>query len=121
MRILKYGALALVLAVILALGTVILLDRMAQPAPPDPATLIARAARYDVHIRRDRWGVPHVLGKTDADVAFGIGFAHSEDDFATIQDVALPAAARSPPAPASRARPPIISHLFASGRTSTRA
>ena len=28
-------------------------------------------------------------GPTDADVAFGFGYAHSEDDFKTIQDVAL--------------------------------
>ncbi|HEX4302076.1 MAG TPA: acylase [Rhizomicrobium sp.] len=89
MRYLKIGAIALVALVVVALGIVIVSDRMAQPAPPDPATLIAKAARYDVHIRRDNWGVPHILGKTDADVAFGIGFAHSEDDFATIQDVAL--------------------------------
>jgi penicillin amidase/acyl-homoserine-lactone acylase len=89
MRILKYGAIALVAVIVLGLGAVIVLDRLAQPAAPDPAIFIARAAHYDVHIRRDSWGVPHVLGKTDADVAFGIGFAHSEDDFATIQDVAL--------------------------------
>jgi acyl-homoserine-lactone acylase len=89
MRILKYGAIALVAIIVFGLGAVILADRMAQPAAPDPAIFIARAAHYDVHIRRDSWGVPHVLGKTDADVAFGIGFAHSEDDFATIQDVAL--------------------------------
>ncbi|HXC56469.1 MAG TPA: acylase [Rhizomicrobium sp.] len=89
MRILKYGALALVLIVVAALGVVIVADRMAQPAPPDLVALIARAAKYDVRIRRDSWGVPHVLGKTDADVAFGLGFAHSEDDFATIQEVAL--------------------------------
>jgi penicillin amidase/acyl-homoserine-lactone acylase len=35
--------------------------------------------------------VPHVLGKTDADVAFGFAYAHSEDDFATIQDAILTA------------------------------
>ncbi|MEI9996437.1 MAG: acylase [Rhizomicrobium sp.] len=89
MRFVKYGALTLVVLVIVALTAIIVADRLAQPAPPDPAIFIARAARYDVHIRRDSWGVPHVLGKTDADVAFGLGFAHSEDDFATIQDVSL--------------------------------
>jgi penicillin amidase/acyl-homoserine-lactone acylase len=89
MRFVKYGALALVAIVIAALAAVIVADRLAQPAPPDPAALIARAASYHVRIRRDSWGVPHVLGRTDADVAFGIGFAHSEDDFATIQEVAL--------------------------------
>ncbi|HEY4942331.1 MAG TPA: acylase [Rhizomicrobium sp.] len=89
MRYLKYGAIALVAIVVLGLGFVIVSDRLARPAPPDLAAFIARAARYDVHIRRDSWGVPHIWGKRDADVAFGIGFAHSEDDFATIQDVAL--------------------------------
>src|SRR5215475_11791191 len=89
MRFVRYGALALVAIVIVGLVGIILADRLAQPSPPDPATLIAKAAHYDVRIRRDTWGVPHILGKTDADVAFGLGFAHSEDDFATIQDVVL--------------------------------
>lgn len=59
---------------------------------PDPHTLsaiVARASQYHVRIRRDHFGVPHVKGATDADVAFGIGFAHSEDDFATLQMAAL--------------------------------
>lgn len=55
----------------------------------DTRTIIAQAAQYHVEIRRDTWGVPHVKGATDADVAFGFGYAHSEDDFKTIQDVAL--------------------------------
>jgi len=42
---------------------------------------------YDVEILRDEFGVPHINGKTDADTAYGLAFAHSEDDFATIQDV----------------------------------
>jgi penicillin amidase/acyl-homoserine-lactone acylase len=88
MRFLKYAA-VLVAIIILGLAVVIVSDRLAQPSPPDPATLIAKASRYDVRIRRDSWGVPHILGKKDADVAFGLGFAHSEDDFATIQEVAL--------------------------------
>jgi acyl-homoserine-lactone acylase len=89
MRIFKWAALSLAAVVILGLAAVIASDRMAQPSPPDPATLIARAAHYNVHIVRDNFGVPHVFGHSDADVGFGIGFAHSEDDFATIQDVAL--------------------------------
>ncbi len=89
MRYLKWGALALVAVVVLGLGIVIVSDRMAQPAPPDSAALIAKAGAYHVRIVRDNFGVPHVFGHTDADVGFGIGYAHSEDDFATIQDVAL--------------------------------
>jgi penicillin amidase/acyl-homoserine-lactone acylase len=41
---------------------------------------------YDVRIRRDDFGVPHVLGKTDADAGYGLGFAQAEDDFATVQE-----------------------------------
>lgn len=41
----------------------------------------------DVRIARDAYGVPHIFGKTDADVAYGIAYAHSEDDFATLQEV----------------------------------
>lgn len=46
---------------------------------------------YDVTIRRDRWGVPHVYGTTDADVAYGLAWAHAEDDFLTIQQSILAA------------------------------
>lgn len=46
------------------------------------------ARKYDVEIVRDDFGVPHIFGKTDADVAYGVAYAHSEDDFATIQEVA---------------------------------
>ena len=45
------------------------------------------ARRYDVEIVRDRFGVPHINGRTDADAAYGLAFAHAEDDFSTIQDV----------------------------------
>lgn len=41
----------------------------------------------DVRIARDNYGVPHIFGKSDADVAYGVAYAHSEDDFATLQEV----------------------------------
>jgi len=44
------------------------------------------AAREAV-IRRDRWGVPHVKARTDADAAFGLAYAHAEDDFVTLEQV----------------------------------
>ncbi|MDP1632930.1 MAG: acylase [Caulobacter sp.] len=69
--------------------TVAAIDQVTAPRRPDLAPLIERARAYDVTIRRDRYGVPHILGKTNADAAFGIAFAHAEDDFATIQSVAL--------------------------------
>ena len=46
-------------------------------------------AHYDVRILRDEWGVPHIFGKTDAEVAYGLAYAHAEDDFATMQGVLL--------------------------------
>jgi acyl-homoserine-lactone acylase len=45
------------------------------------------AGHPDVVIRRDRWGVPHVKGRTDADAAFGLAWAHAEDDFVTLEQV----------------------------------
>jgi penicillin amidase/acyl-homoserine-lactone acylase len=40
---------------------------------------------YDVEVLRDEWGVPHILGKRDRDTAFGLAYAHAEDDFENIQ------------------------------------
>lgn len=89
MRYVKMGAGALALILFATVVFLIVSDRLGQPAPPDPASLIAKAKQYRVRIERDTFGVPHVIGPRDADVAFGIGFAHSEDDFTTIQQVAL--------------------------------
>lgn len=38
-----------------------------------------------IDIIRDSFGVPHIFGKTDPDVAYGLAWAHAEDDFVTIQ------------------------------------
>lgn len=50
---------------------------------------------YNVSISRDRWGVPLIEGPTDPDVAYGLAWAHAEDDFGTLQDVLLSTRARS--------------------------
>ena len=42
---------------------------------------------FTAKIIRDEWGVPHIYGKRDADASFGLAYAHSQDDFQTIQDV----------------------------------
>ena len=57
----------------------------------DLSSLADRAANYDVKILRDTYGVPHIFGHTDADAAYGLAYAHSEDDFLTIQQVFLAA------------------------------
>lgn len=75
--------------VFLAAAYLLIADIPNWPSAPNTQDLIARAAGYDVRIRRDHFGVPHIRGKTDADVAFGFAYAHCEDDFATIQDAVL--------------------------------
>ena len=53
--------------------------RRAAHAPP--------AYDYRAEIVRDEWGVPHIAARSDPEAAFGIAFAHAEDDFSTLQDV----------------------------------
>jgi len=43
----------------------------------------------DVTIVRDKWGVPHIYGKTDADASYGLAWAHCEDDFENVQAALL--------------------------------
>jgi acyl-homoserine-lactone acylase len=38
-----------------------------------------------VTIVRDDWGIPHIYGKTDADVVFGLLYAQAEDDFNRVE------------------------------------
>ena len=45
--------------------------------------------KYSVRILRDSWGVPHIFGKKDTDTAFGLAYAHAQDDFKTIQLVLM--------------------------------
>jgi acyl-homoserine-lactone acylase len=45
----------------------------------------------DVTIVRDKWGVPHIYGKTDADAAYGLAWANAEDDFYTMQELVITA------------------------------
>ena len=74
-----------VLAILGAMGGMLYLQT---PCPPKPnaAAFRAAAAKYDARIIRDKWGVPHIFGKTDADASFGFGYAHAEDDWKHIQE-----------------------------------
>jgi len=38
-----------------------------------------------VTIIRDKWGIPHIYGKTDADAVFGLLYAQCEDDFKRVE------------------------------------
>ncbi|NQX94482.1 MAG: acylase [Erythrobacter sp.] len=57
-----------------------------EPFMASPAQAASDKA-YRAEIIRDEYGVPHIYGQTDADVAFGVAVAHAEDDFFTLQDV----------------------------------
>lgn len=52
---------------------------------------VASFSSYDVKIHRDTWGVPHIFGKKDKDTAYGLAYAHAEDDFKTIQETIIAA------------------------------
>jgi acyl-homoserine-lactone acylase len=71
----------LLLLVLIAIGLAVWEPLTATRAVPPPRH------HYDTIIARDTWGVPHIYGKTDADVAYGIAYAQSEDDFPTQQEV----------------------------------
>lgn len=81
-RVFVRGAAGLVVLLIAAAIGLAVWEPLSATAPAPPP---ARA--YDVKIARDTFGVPHIFGKTDPDVAYGIAFAHAEDDFSTLQEV----------------------------------
>tara|TARA_Y200000002_G_scaffold289536_1_gene243645 strand:+ start:7311 stop:9362 length:2052 start_codon:yes stop_codon:yes gene_type:complete len=43
----------------------------------------------NIDIVRDQFGIPHIFGRTDAEVAYGLAWANAEDDFNTIQEAYL--------------------------------
>lgn len=45
------------------------------------------ASAYDARIIRDAYGVPHIYGARNADVAFGLAYAHAEDDWFHMEQV----------------------------------
>ena len=59
------------------------------PKGPSPTSYKDLGSQYSVKILRDNWGVPHIYGKTDPDTAFGLAYAHAEDDFQTIMESLL--------------------------------
>jgi acyl-homoserine-lactone acylase len=60
----------------------------------DTKPVLAAAAKYDATVVRDGFGVPHISGRRDADAAFGLAYAHAEDDFLSIQRAVLAARGR---------------------------
>ncbi len=74
------------------LSALVLLAAAGPEAPPaaarapDLRAAEAAARAYSAEIGRDRWGVPRVHGRTDADAAFALGYALAEDDLALIEE-----------------------------------
>lgn len=85
----KRGALSLLGVLVLAVAVLAAWE----PFAAHPAADAPRGT-WRAEIVRDEWGVPHIYGRTDADVAFGVAIAHAEDDFFTLQDVVAMARGR---------------------------
>jgi acyl-homoserine-lactone acylase len=77
----RVGLVLVILVAVIAVGLAVW-----EPLAASAQTAPAKRA-YDVEIVRDAFGVPHINGKTDADVAYGLAYAHSEDDFGVLQEV----------------------------------
>ncbi len=77
------------LGLFVSLSLIIAAIYLYDPLPDNPPAeaLAFGAASYDAEIIRDSWGVPHIFGARDADVSFGLAYAHAEDDYETIQEV----------------------------------
>lgn len=89
MKLLKRLGLGFVVLSAILLIALMVWDPMtvsSSPPPPD--------RDYEARIVRDAFGVPHIFGKTDADVAYGVAYAHAEDDFDTLQEVSAMARGR---------------------------
>ncbi len=82
---------AIVLVSVGALIGLVVLMMVASPPRHlvDVEALRAKANTYSANIIRDDLGVPHVYGHRDADTAFGLAYAHGEDDWQTIEAMVL--------------------------------
>ena len=81
-----------ILATVLTLLSIVCIAAIAflwTPVPQgfDRTAAVNAAASYNARIIRDGHGVPHIYGARDPDVAFGLGYAHAEDDWETFEDV----------------------------------
>jgi acyl-homoserine-lactone acylase len=54
-----------------------------------PFVSIAQIEPKNITIVRDSFGIPHIFGKTDPEVAYGLAWAHAEDDLNTIETLIL--------------------------------
>lgn len=72
-------------------GVLLLLLSACAPIEQDYAAFVPEADKYRVRILRDTLGVPHIYGATDADAAYGLAWAHCEDDWIHMEEAMLTA------------------------------
>ena len=73
----------LAIAVFLTIITIVTNFQNTKNFSPEKYKQIAQS--YNYKIKRDEYGVPHVIGKTDKDASFGFGYAQTEDDYENIE------------------------------------
>lgn len=71
--------------ILLLLVATIVASCATPPASASPELATWKKRAEGVTIIRDDWGVPHIYGKTDADVVFGLMYAQAEDDFNRVE------------------------------------
>lgn len=77
-----------------AIAACLILASSAAGADDQPASIPVPDRATQVTIIRDTYGIPHIHGRTDADVAFGLAYAHAEDDFGLLQETLISARGR---------------------------
>ena len=78
----KFHVLVTRIALLIAVGVL----TACEPSAFDAEHHLKLKDAYDVTIHRDNLGVPHVFGETDADAAFGLAYAQSEDHWRLIEE-----------------------------------
>jgi acyl-homoserine-lactone acylase len=63
----------------------LLLPVACSPSDNDPDIKKKEEQASQVTIIRDKWGVPHIYGKTDADAVFGLMYAQCEESFERVE------------------------------------
>jgi len=81
-KIIKWSSVVLVFTLIVYVFN-------SQPESVNQQQITDAASHYKVRIIRDEFGVPHIYGERDKDVAYGLAYAHATDDFSTLQDILL--------------------------------
>ena len=74
--LLRIATALVALSVVVVVGVYYFLSRS---VPDYDTTWRVRGISGTVEIARNTWAVPHIFGPGDADVYFGLGFAHAQD------------------------------------------